>query len=79
MLSISGIVTNHGRFTPQPSADNPQPQTYHTLTIEGVNVSLPDAGSAAQYPIGKEATVAVTANKAPQGGYKFRLLPINPV
>lgn len=75
MLKVTGIVTNVGQFTPRPTPENPTPTTYHTLGVEGIAVSMPDAVTATRYPVGKIATMSVIPSKSPNGGFKFRWVP----
>jgi hypothetical protein len=76
MLILSGIVVSHGKFTPAPTTERPNPVTYHNVNIEGVSVSVADQGVLQNFPIGKEVSVPITANRG-QGGFKFSHLPVS--
>jgi len=81
MLKISGVVTNHGSFTPPVSPTQPNPQTYFSVEIEGLSISLPPSYNRGSLPpVGTQVEFPVVAQRG-QNGLKFRAvaLPTPPV
>jgi hypothetical protein len=75
MLVIQGVVTDITNFRPAPTEKQPNPPTYRSIVLEGCSIGLPDSWSAPLPAIGALYSVPVVAQRANNGGFKFKAVP----
>lgn len=73
MLTIAGVVTNHGSFTP---ADNPA-MTFRSVDVDGLPVSLPShIPFSSVPPVGSPVSFLCTHSKSNNGGHKLKAVQL---